>query len=221
MLQKRQINVVILIQWKKIIKKEVSLFPQKTPQLFSPLMLWTVMLIFTFSHIKNLLYFSAFTTIVLLHQAKNRTSRIALWMQEILVVGECMCVCIYVWMCLLTKAIKAQRNTCLFVEEGCNADVSSVNGLWRYNSPPNTVTLSVTEGNNYIRSQCSPSQNTTDFQSNEQPLRGPQRKPTISDYTAINGGSAPGDNLYSPDRQRSLGHIDEPQRQISSEDLVT
>ncbi len=31
----------------------------------------------------------------------------------------------------------------------------------------------------------------------------------------------PGDNLYSPDRQRSLGHIDEPQRQISSEDLVT
>ncbi len=29
------------------------------------------------------------------------------------------------------------------------------------------------------------------------------------------------DNLYSPDRQWSLGHIDEPQRQISSEDLVT
>ncbi len=26
---------------------------------------------------------------------------------------------------------------------------------------------------------------------------------------------------YSPERQRSLGHIDEPQRQISSEDLVT
>ncbi len=26
---------------------------------------------------------------------------------------------------------------------------------------------------------------------------------------------------YSPERQWSLGHIDEPQRQISSEDLVT
>ncbi len=45
-----------------------------------------------------------------------------------------------------------------------------------------------------------------------------------SGQSAINGGSAPGDNLYSPyspERQWSLGHIDEPQRQISSEDLVT
>ncbi len=39
--------------------------------------------------------------------------------------------------------------------------------------------------------------------------------------SAINGGSAPRDNLYSPDRQQSIGHIDEPQRHISSEDLVT
>ncbi len=39
--------------------------------------------------------------------------------------------------------------------------------------------------------------------------------------SAINGGSAPGDNLYSPDCQLSLEHIDEPQRQISSENLVT
>ncbi len=36
---------------------------------------------------------------------------------------------------------------------------------------------------------------------------------------AINAGSAPRDNLYSPERQRSLGHIDESQRQISSEEL--
>ncbi len=29
------------------------------------------------------------------------------------------------------------------------------------------------------------------------------------------------DDLYSPERQRNLGHLDEPQRQIPSEDLVT
>ncbi len=57
-------------------------------------------------------------------------------------------------------------------------------------------------------------------------LRGSQPSAIIltSPKSAINGGSAPGDNLYSPyspERQWSLGHIDEPQRQISSEDLVT
>ncbi len=35
------------------------------------------------------------------------------------------------------------------------------------------------------------------------------------------GGSAPRDDLYSPERQRRSGHLDEPQRQIPSEDLVT
>ncbi len=43
----------------------------------------------------------------------------------------------------------------------------------------------------------------------------------IQSVSRSDDGSAPGDDLYSPDRQRSLGHIDEPQRQISSEDLVT
>ncbi len=54
-------------------------------------------------------------------------------------------------------------------------------------------------------------------------LRGSQPSAIIltEPKSAINGGSAPGDNLYSPERQQSLGHIDEPQRQISSEDLVT
>ncbi len=33
--------------------------------------------------------------------------------------------------------------------------------------------------------------------------------------------SAPRDDLYSPERQRSPGHLDEPQRQISSEDPVS
>ncbi len=54
-------------------------------------------------------------------------------------------------------------------------------------------------------------------------LRGSQPSAIIltQPKSAIKGGSAPRDNLYSPERQRSLGHIDEPQRQISSEDLVT
>ncbi len=52
-------------------------------------------------------------------------------------------------------------------------------------------------------------------------LRGSQPSAIILTWSVLNGGSAPGDNLYSPDRQQSLGHIDEPQRQISSEDLVT
>ncbi len=60
-----------------------------------------------------------------------------------------------------------------------------------------------------------------------QPLRGPQRKPTISDYTELTKvchkweDQHPGDNLYnlySPLTVSGvLGHIDEPQRQISSE----
>ncbi len=51
-----------------------------------------------------------------------------------------------------------------------------------------------------------------------------QRLYIINQILAINGGSAPRDNLYSPyspERQRSLGHRDEPQRQISSEELLT
>ncbi len=43
----------------------------------------------------------------------------------------------------------------------------------------------------------------------------------IQSVSRSDGGSAPRDDLYSSERQRSLGHIDEPQRQISSEDLVT
>ncbi len=34
-------------------------------------------------------------------------------------------------------------------------------------------------------------------------------------------GSAPRDDLYSPERQWRPGHLDEPQRQIPSEDPVT
>ncbi len=35
------------------------------------------------------------------------------------------------------------------------------------------------------------------------------------------GGSAPRDDLYGSECQRRPGHLDEPQRQIPSEDLVT
>ncbi len=35
------------------------------------------------------------------------------------------------------------------------------------------------------------------------------------------GGSAPRDDLYNSERHQRPGHLDEPQRQISSEDLVT
>ncbi len=35
------------------------------------------------------------------------------------------------------------------------------------------------------------------------------------------GGTAPRDDLYSSERQRRPGHLDEPQRQMPSEDLVT
>ncbi len=44
---------------------------------------------------------------------------------------------------------------------------------------------------------------------------------SYSEVTAVtrsDGGSAPRDDLYSPERQRRPGHLDEPQRQIPSED---
>ncbi len=47
---------------------------------------------------------------------------------------------------------------------------------------------------------------------------------SYSEVTAVtrsDGGSAPRDDLYSPERQRRPGHLDEPQRQIPSEDPVT
>ncbi len=61
-----------------------------------------------------------------------------------------------------------------------------------------------------------------DDDNSSEDLRGSQPSAIIltKPKSAINGGSAPRDNLYSPDRQRSLGHIDEPQRQISSEELA-
>ncbi len=44
---------------------------------------------------------------------------------------------------------------------------------------------------------------------------------SYSEVTAVtrsDGGSAPRDDLYSPERQRRPGHLDEPQRQTPSED---
>ncbi|XP_058653214.1 uncharacterized protein LOC131552973 isoform X2 [Onychostoma macrolepis] len=43
----------------------------------------------------------------------------------------------------------------------------------------------------------------------------------IQSISRPDGGSAPRDDLYSPERQRRPGHLDEPQRQIPSEDLIT
>ncbi len=43
----------------------------------------------------------------------------------------------------------------------------------------------------------------------------------VTAFTRSDGGSAPRDDLYSPERQRRPGHLDEPQRQIPSEDPVT
>ncbi len=46
----------------------------------------------------------------------------------------------------------------------------------------------------------------------------------IQSVSRSDGGSAPRDDLYilySSERQRRPGHLDEPQRQIPSEDLVT
>ncbi len=43
----------------------------------------------------------------------------------------------------------------------------------------------------------------------------------IQSASRSDGGSAPREDLYSPERQRRSGQLDEPQRQIHSEDLVT
>ncbi len=43
----------------------------------------------------------------------------------------------------------------------------------------------------------------------------------IQAVSSPDGGSAPKDDLYSTECQRRPGHLDEPQRQIPSEDLVT
>ncbi len=40
----------------------------------------------------------------------------------------------------------------------------------------------------------------------------------VTAFTRSDGGSAPRDDLYSPERQWRPGHLDEPQRQIPSED---
>ncbi len=40
----------------------------------------------------------------------------------------------------------------------------------------------------------------------------------VTAFTRSDGGSAPRDDLYSPERQRRPGHLDEPQRQTPSED---
>ncbi len=43
----------------------------------------------------------------------------------------------------------------------------------------------------------------------------------IQSVSRSDGGSAPRDDLYSPERQQRPGQLDEPKRQIPSEDLVT
>ncbi len=43
----------------------------------------------------------------------------------------------------------------------------------------------------------------------------------VTAFTRSDGGSAPRDDLYSPERQRRPGHLDETQRQTPSEDPVT
>ncbi len=43
----------------------------------------------------------------------------------------------------------------------------------------------------------------------------------IQSVSRSDGGSAARDDLYSSEHQRRPGHLDEPQRQIPSEDLVT
>ncbi len=42
----------------------------------------------------------------------------------------------------------------------------------------------------------------------------------IQSVSRSDGGSAPRDDLYSPERQRRPRQLDEPQRQIPSEDPV-
>ncbi len=43
----------------------------------------------------------------------------------------------------------------------------------------------------------------------------------VTAVTRLDGGSAPRDDLYSPECQWRPGHLDEPQRQIPSEEPVT
>ncbi len=43
----------------------------------------------------------------------------------------------------------------------------------------------------------------------------------IQSVSSPDGGSGPRDDLYSPESQRRSGQLDEPQRQIPSEELVT
>ncbi len=43
----------------------------------------------------------------------------------------------------------------------------------------------------------------------------------IQTVSRSDGGSAPRDDLYSPERQRRPGQLDEPQRLIPSEDPVS
>ncbi len=43
----------------------------------------------------------------------------------------------------------------------------------------------------------------------------------IQSVSRSDGGSSPRDDLYNSECQWRPGHLDEPQRQISSEDLVT
>ncbi len=47
------------------------------------------------------------------------------------------------------------------------------------------------------------------------------RSQQIQSVSGSYGGSSPRDDLYCSECQRRPGHLDEPQRQISSEDLVT
>ncbi|KAL0199131.1 hypothetical protein M9458_007671, partial [Cirrhinus mrigala] len=45
--------------------------------------------------------------------------------------------------------------------------------------------------------------------------------PRIQSVPSPDGGSAPRDDLYGPECQRRPHRLDEPQRRIPSEDLVT
>ncbi len=43
----------------------------------------------------------------------------------------------------------------------------------------------------------------------------------IQSVSRSDGGSAPRDDLYNSERQQRPGHLDEPQKQMPNEDLVT
>ena len=47
------------------------------------------------------------------------------------------------------------------------------------------------------------------------------RSHQIQSVSSPDGGSAPRDDVYSPEFQQGPGQLDEPQRQIPSEDLVS